>query len=230
MTYLFQPEDIMIPQRFLPHLLVLLATLATAGCAKPDPPTMNLYRAIRAGDINQISRNLYWGSDINAPDADGQYPLHVAASKGDVAIVRMLLDHGAQIDAANREGRSALYLALAAGKTQVARLLLKRGATFAPDALLFEMVRKGQDDRDVLNFLLRHGAGIDSRDHDGNAPLHIAVAHGHRRVARMLIDHGANVNAVNNTGETPLAIALRLENPDLIRLLKRNGATTTPLP
>ena len=78
------------------------------SCTRPEPPTINLYRAIQAGDLNQIKRHLYHDTDINQSDREGQMPLHVAAERGRLVISRLLIEHGAELDARNRSGRTAL--------------------------------------------------------------------------------------------------------------------------
>jgi ankyrin repeat protein len=44
------------------------------------------------------------GADVNATEADGATPLHLAAEREDVDVVRALLQRGANVNAANRYG------------------------------------------------------------------------------------------------------------------------------
>ena len=105
--------------------LALLPALLLASCAQPTPPTINLYRAIHAGDLDQIKRHLYYGTDINQTDREGNMPLHVAVERGRPLISRLLAENGAHIDARNRNGYTALELAVLGGKIQIARMLLE---------------------------------------------------------------------------------------------------------
>jgi hypothetical protein len=48
----------------------------------------------------------------------------------------------------------------------------------------------------------------DSRDSNGNTPLHTALLRSNLHTAALLIEAGADVNAINNNGDTPLHIAI----------------------
>ena len=210
--------------RFNKKIPFLALCLLSAGCAEPDPPSISLYRAVHAGDLDQLDRHIHWGADLNKANPDGEMPLHVAARRGRVAITRLLIRHGADRNIANGEGRTPMYVALMAGRTQVAELLREHGAALDADDLLHEVARNGIADRDVVEFLIRHGGDINNADASGSTPLHTAVDRGFRVVSKFLIAQGADVNALNRNGDPPLKLAMEKDNADLIDLLKRNGA------
>ncbi|MEA3276859.1 MAG: ankyrin repeat domain-containing protein [Pseudomonadota bacterium] len=212
--------------RFSPWFV--LATLLLVGCSEPARPTINLYRAIHAGDLDQIKRHLYWGTDVNQPDPHGELALHVAARRSRVVIARELLKHGANVNGENRQGQTPLHVALVNGKTQVAGVLVDNGAADDPQALLFGLVGEGVDDRDSLDFLIKRGADVDARNDAGASPLHLAVSEGHLLLAKRLIDQGADVNLPDGTGRTPLAMATSNDDRDIVTLLERFGARLEP--
>ncbi|CAD7839327.1 MAG: hypothetical protein [Olavius algarvensis Gamma 1 endosymbiont] len=217
----------MSPVRILAALV--LSVLLLGACGEPPPPTINLYRAVQGGDLDQIKRHIHWGTDIDRADPRGERPLHAAARRGRLIIARELLENGADPNAMNRAGETPLHIALVAGKTQLAEVLLAAGATDDPQALLFILVRAGVDDRDSLAFLTERGADIDAQDQAGVAPLHIAVGDGRRLLTKRLIDLGADMDAPDAGGRTSLSIATENGNRPIIDLLERFGAQAEPM-
>lgn len=217
---------------FLPAMalsLVLLPALPLGGCGGRPQPTVNLYRAVQVGDLQQIKRHIEWGTDLNQPDADGNRPLHVAARAGQVATARELAEHGASLVALDSEGHTPLELALLHGKTQVAALLVERGAPLDVQATLVTLVRAGVSDRDSFAFLIRRGADPNRPDGLGHAPLHLAAGLGHLETAKRLIALGADVNRPDAAGRTPLSLARALDpkdpdTADIQQALQQSGA------
>ena len=59
----------------------------------------------------------------------------------------------------------------------------------------------------VVEYLLTHGASVDSRTVDGLTPLHSACRWNKARVASLLLQNGAKVNCKSYGGQTPLHLA-----------------------
>jgi ankyrin repeat protein len=213
--------------KFTTALLIALAVLLGA-CTKPEPPTINLYRAVHISDIDQIERNLRWGADVNQPGPDGLTALHVAAGKGSLVIVKMLLQEGADPELKDPQGNTPLSTALLTRNTLVAGYLVKQGVPLDPNAILQKAVRQGQADRDVIDFLVKRGAELDRQDPQGNPALHLAILNGRRVIAKYLINKGADINLVNSAGKSPLALANELGEKDIERMLIDFGAVITP--
>lgn len=214
-------------------LLLLISFLGTVftGCSQPDQPTIGLYVAIKRGDIDQVERHIFWKTDINSLNIDGQTPLHESAINGRIIISQLLLKNGAEINKKNKDNQTALDVALLNGRTQLADVLIdKFSAGFDATRSLFDIVNQHVHDRDVIRFLVRRGARINSHDENGDTPLIIAVKNGKRLVAKHLIDSKADVNVSSKDGVTPLATAKQINNQDLVSLLLSNGARETVNP
>ncbi|MBA1445469.1 MAG: ankyrin repeat domain-containing protein [Chromatiales bacterium] len=214
-------------QRFLLIAISAYALLLIA-CSAPEPPTVNLYRAVHVGDIDQIERNLYWEADVNAPGPDGRSALHVAAEKGRLVVIKILLKNGAAIDQLDTAGQTPLGTALLARRTLAAAYLAKQGARLDANDLLLKTAATGSLDRDVLNFLTKQGADINTTDDKGNNALHIAASKNRRIAAKHLITGGIDLSAVNADGQTPLGIAQQTGAKDIADMLNKFGVVATP--
>src|SRR5438093_534346 len=67
-----------------------------------------LLQATEAGDVVQMEVLLAQGAEVNARNAHGWTPLHVAAAGGDPAVVALLLKHGADVHTRSHIGTTPL--------------------------------------------------------------------------------------------------------------------------
>ena len=140
--------------------------------------------------------------DVTATDRDGLTPLHHACNAGHVSTIQWLCDAASSKD----------YLRVRTAKGLSA---LECAVRSCPDHLL----------ADVVEALLRHGAEIDMRDHEGCTALHFAAGCGESyRVVDVLRRFGAKVNAKAKDGTTPLHCAAFAGNDVAIRALIDAGA------
>ena len=166
--------------------LALTAALLLTPLAQAQvPPTASeiaayqgLHAAAARGDTAALQRLLAGRSDastLNARDAHGRTPLHVATFARQREAVRLLAQAGAALDLLENDRYDAVTIAAVA------------------------------DDEDTLRLLLQLGASarqVTSR-YDGTAL--IAAAHlGHVGVVRQLIAAGAPLDHVNNLHWTAL--------------------------
>ena len=77
---------------------------------------------------------------------------------------------------------------------------------------------------DVIRTLLANRVDVNTKDRDGNTPLHMAVLGGHTNCVGLLIEKKANVDAVNSEGNNTLHLAVVTAPPDCIKLLLESGA------
>ena len=88
-----------------------------------------LLQATEAGDIVRMEALLAKGAEVNARNAHGWTPLHVAAAGGDAAVAALLLKHGADVHARSHIGATPLDNATTrGGRKAVIDLLLAHGA------------------------------------------------------------------------------------------------------
>ncbi|XP_075696030.1 protein phosphatase 1 regulatory subunit 12C isoform X5 [Rhinoderma darwinii] len=60
---------------------------------------------------------------------------------------------------------------------------------------------------EVVEFLVNHGANVNQADNEGWTPLHVAASCGYMEIAEYLLKHMASIAAVNSDGDVPLDIA-----------------------
>ncbi|KAK8108169.1 uncharacterized protein PG998_010182 [Apiospora kogelbergensis] len=132
------------------------------------------------------------GADINAEDARGQTPLHIAAQANNTEVINYLLgSKDIKLDAVDNICRTPLMLA--ARSTQVA----------------------------AVDKLLVKGASVQATDKDGDTALHLAVSKQYDpnkslRVVRLLLEYGADPYLLNNENETPFSIAEEVEDEQML--------------
>jgi len=155
--------------------IALAAALVAAGCGDlfVSKETRQRIDAIKA----TVRRN---PALVDAPDEDGQPPLHRAVIDGYDSLQDWLLDHGANPNAPNTRGETALHLAVLYDRTK---------------------------DRRTIRALIRRGADPNAAREDGSSPLHVAAGYGTEASLRALLESGADPRARSHRTDTPLHLA-----------------------
>ena len=156
------------------------------------------------------------GAGVNIRDANGWMPLHWAAALGlGVDAVAALLGAGARPDAHTGWGWTPLHYAAMGGDPLLVPGAAGNGGRSAE--------RDG--DPKVIEALARAGAGLDDRDSDGHAPLHLAAMAGAERAAAALIACGSGTAARDRNGQTAMHMAAATNRDTrVIDLLLKAGA------
>ncbi|KAL0118532.1 hypothetical protein PUN28_009299 [Cardiocondyla obscurior] len=132
---------------------------------------------------------------VNACDAEGHTPLHLAVIAGDTQLVAVLLANGADVNAKDLEGHSVLHWATVCGEAECVRLVLAAGARpSTPDlrggsplhyaaqccgaAATAELAVPKKVGLKVLQTLLEFGADVNAKDEDGRQPILWAASAG----------------------------------------------------
>ena len=76
----------------------------------------------------------------------------------------------------------------------------------------------------IVKYLVRRGAIVNSATNDGSTALIATCEGGHLDVSRFLCDSGANVNAADNYGWTALMVASDQGHLAVVRYLTKQGA------
>jgi ankyrin repeat protein len=131
------------------------------------------------------------GANIDAPDQQGNTPIHESLMSGRTQIAQLLIKRGARFDA--NEMLHAVVANQVADR-DVIELLVKKGADFNHrdengDTPLHVAV-KG-DYRVLTKLLIAHGADVNAQDASDHTPLWYAIGHHNQEIITMLKKNGA---------------------------------------
>lgn len=85
-------------------------------------------------------------------------------------------------------------------------------------------VAVGQNDINMVKWLLEKGANLNVRGNDLMLPLHLAASMGHLEIALLLINKGAKIDADNDVRETALQVSVIRKQWDIANVLINHGA------
>jgi uncharacterized protein len=180
--------------------------------------SIRLRRAIHLNDVLLVQRIVHNNPKLlQNPDFEDKSntSLHLAAANGFIDIVQLLIkaEHEKVEISRNTDNDTPLHLAARHGHVEVGKLLVQE----FPRCIWFP----NKTGLDVLAVAAQHPASTalipvllqneafpaspDSRDHNGDTPLHHASASGSLKALRILLAAGANPLAKNNYDWTPLA-------------------------
>jgi len=219
--------------------LVLAGALglgASTGVSAQVPPLAaevlayeGLHRAAWHGDLPKLKALIASGAKLDARDARGRTPLHVATYARHREAVKLLAKAGANIDQLEDDRYDAVTIASVADDTATLALLLSLGANAGQTTsrydgtALIAAAHLGHDD--VVRRLIAAGAPL---DHVNN--LHwtaviesIVLGDGgprHQRTLAALLDAGASQKLTDRQGSTPLQLAKARGYTAMVKLLE----------
>ena len=192
-----------------------------------------LHAAAQQGNLAQIGSLIAAGNDINARDAYGRTPLHVATFARQREAIRALIAAGARTDLLEHDRYDAVTIAAVADDEETLRVLLSLGASAKQitsrydGTALIAAAHLGHDG--AVRQLIAAGAPL---DHVNN--LHwtaliesIMLGDGGRRhveTLRALVEAGANTQLADRSGATPLALAKARGYTAMVEILQKAGA------
>ena len=163
----------------------------------------------------------------NCQNKWGDTPLHVACHKGHVDIVRHLVsEQGCSVACKNMNGDTPLHVAFRAGHLAMADILVTgQNCNVA-------CICKDEYGKTLLHYSCHHGwldvtrrlveqyhCDLESRDNDGNTPLHMACED-HVDIVRYLVSEQGCITACQNKiGDTPLHAACREGHLAMVKAL-----------
>ena len=220
-------------------LALLAAGLAAPAAAQVAPAAVEaqayqgLHRAAWRGDLPQLKALIAGGADLEARDAMGRTPLHVATYARQREAIGVLARAGARLDAFENDRYDAVTIAAVADDVPTLALLLSLGAnpgqtTSRYDGTaLIAAAHLGHDE--VVRRLIAAGAPLDHVNNLHWTALIEAIVLGdggprHQRTLVALVDAGANLQLADRQGHTPLQLATARGYGAMVEKLRAAGA------
>jgi uncharacterized protein len=223
----------------LPPLLIAVALRIAPDARAQVPPSSTqisdytgLHAAAHRGDLPAIGRlaeGARAGKDtLNARDAHGRTPLHVATFARQHGSIRALAAAGADLNALESDRYDAVTIASVADDEPTLALLLSLGASARQvtsrydGTALIAAAHLGHDG--VVRQLIAAGAPLDHVNnlHWTAAIEAVVLGNGgprHQATLRALIDAGANLKLADRDGRTPLDLARVRGYAEMVRML-----------
>jgi len=160
-----------------------------------DSQVEALLAAAVHGNVEEVTRLLDSGVDVDSTGERGWSSLHLVASNNTPEVARLLLEAGADKEALTTAGSTPLHLTARGDSDEVASLLLEAGA-----------------EKDS------------HQGKHAWTPLHQAASNNSPKVARLLLEAGADKEVLLSTGITPLFLAAEVDSGEVASLLLEAGA------
>ncbi|MDQ0041315.1 ankyrin repeat domain-containing protein [Variovorax boronicumulans] len=175
-----------------------------------------LHHAAWHGDLPKLKALIASGASLDARDAKGRTPLHVATYARQGEAIKLLAKAGANLDRLEDDRYDAVTIASVADDPATLALLLSLGAnpgqtTSRYDGTaLIAAAHLGHDE--VVRRLIAAGAPLDHVNNLHWTALIESIVLGdggprHQRTLAALLDAGASVKLTDRQGNTPLQLA-----------------------
>ncbi len=153
----------------------------------------HLMRAVGAGDLSDVRKQIERGIDPNQRNKDRETPLLRAVYRTDsYDLVKTLLAAGADPNLTDSDGNTPL------------------------------MVGAHDENLDVVRELVNHKANVNARNREGDTPLTNAACWGSASVVDLLLHHGADPALPDGAGVSAANLARQHGHTDIAKRLSRN--------
>ncbi|UYV77187.1 hypothetical protein LAZ67_15000032 [Cordylochernes scorpioides] len=207
---------------------------------------INLFRAIRNGNLEEVKKLLEEGVEVNVElDSeemseynhevmedgwrgvliDCDTPLHLATKMKNFDMFRFLVDNGANINASNANGKTVLYNSIYYEHFEIFYNLIDLGADYNAElrcggTLL--MLASGKYNTRFMKELLKRGVDVEAKDYIGRTAIYFTLRANFENF-RILYDAGADINICPKFMEPLLGEACIEQAQEVVEFLIKLG-------
>lgn len=219
-----------------PLLLVLPAQAQVPPTASEVAAYQGLHAAAARGDVPALQRLLAaqpGPGTLNARDAHGRTPLHVATFARQREAVRLLAQAGAALDLLENDRYDAVTIAAVADDEDTLRLLLQLGASARQVTSRYDgtalIAAAHLGHAGVVRQLIAAGAPLDHVNNLYWTALIESIVLGdggprHQATLQALLEAGASTRLTDRHGNTPLQLARQRHYAAMVQMLEQAGA------
>ena len=214
-------------------VLAAPASAQVAPTASEIAAYQGLHAAAARGDTAALQRLLAGRPDVNARDAHGRTPLHVATFARQREAVRLLAHAGAALDLLENDRYDAVTIAAVADDEDTLRLLLQLGASAKQVTSRYDgtalIAAAHLGHAGVVRQLIAAGAPLDHVNNLHWTALIESIVLGdggarHQATLQALLDAGASTRLADRHGNTPLQLARQRGYDAMVKMLEAAGA------
>ena len=171
----------------------------------------DIHMAVKEGNLEKVKQILSVKPELlDAREKIGHTPLSLSAVYAKWDIFRCLLDAGADVNIITRSNTTVMHAVCQHDRPDMAALLLKKGGDsclkvkdiYGEYTPMLRAVQCGC--RNMVEFLLHHGAKPGEVTTEGWNALHLAAKCGHRHLYTILKENGVDADAIDDAGNKPM--------------------------
>ncbi|XP_063432909.1 ankyrin repeat and KH domain-containing protein 1-like [Mytilus trossulus] len=186
--------------------------------SKPDEKGLSPLHLACENDLNLICKLLIRNkADVNMQDGEDRTPLHFACHRENLDTVEVLLEHKANTKLCNITGKTPLHV-ICERLNDSQYLLTNKSSMF--------MIEMSTKRKSIVKSLIDRNAEVNSRDREGETPLHKTCISGDYELAKILLSIKCEINLQNCKGQTPLYLACKYGAENVVTLLLEENADT----